>query len=39
VSLCWLIGDIFVAGFDSNPADYPIFSKTYADQVDVTFAT
>ncbi|WP_326983323.1 DUF6796 family protein [Chryseobacterium sp. MYb264] len=39
VSICWLIGDIFVAGFDPNPADYPIFSKTYADQVDVTFAT
>ncbi|WP_312397386.1 DUF6796 family protein [Chryseobacterium sp.] len=39
VSLCWLIGDIFVAGFDPNPADYPIFSKNYADQVDVTFAT
>lgn len=39
VSLCWLIGDIFVAGFDPNPADYPLFSKTYANQVDVVFAT
>ncbi|ASE60703.1 hypothetical protein H3Z85_16100 [Chryseobacterium indologenes] len=39
VSLCWLIGDIFVAGFDPDPADYPLFSKTYADQADVEFAT
>ena len=39
VSLCWLIGDIYVAGFDPNPNDYPLFSKTYADQVDVVFAT
>lgn len=39
VSLCWLIGDIYVAGFDPNPADYPLFSKTYSDQADVEFAT
>ncbi|NIF06217.1 hypothetical protein F3J23_12285 [Chryseobacterium sp. Tr-659] len=39
VSVCWLIGDIFVAGFDPNPEDYPLFSKTYADQVNVEFAT
>lgn len=39
VSVCWLIGDIYVAGFDPNPADYPLFSKTYADQVNVEFAT
>lgn len=39
VSLCWLIGDIFVAGFDPNPADYPLFSETYKNQVDVVFAT
>lgn len=39
VSISWLIGDIFVAGFDPDPADYELFSKTYADQVDVEFAT
>ncbi|WP_185249613.1 DUF6796 family protein [Chryseobacterium bernardetii] len=39
VSICWIIGDIFVAGFDPNPADYPLFSKAYADQVNVEFAT
>lgn len=38
VSICWLIGDIFVAGFDPDPAGYPLFSKTYADQLDVEFA-
>jgi hypothetical protein len=39
VSVCWLIGDIFVAGFDPDSADYPLFSKTYADQMDVVMAT
>ncbi len=39
VSVCWIVGDIFVAGFDPDPADYPLFSKTYADQVNVEFAT
>ncbi|PIF45521.1 hypothetical protein CLU96_2530 [Chryseobacterium sp. 52] len=39
VSLCWLIGDIFVAGFDPDPGDYPLFSKDYAGQADVVFAT
>ena len=38
-SLCWIIGDIYVAGFNVNPTDYPLFSKTYADKVDVGFAT
>ncbi|WP_228451976.1 hypothetical protein [Chryseobacterium sp. G0186] len=39
VSICWIIGDIYVAGFNPDPVDYPLFSKTYADQVDVEFAT
>ncbi|MCS3532837.1 DUF6796 family protein [Chryseobacterium sp. JUb7] len=39
VSVCWLTGDIFVAGFDPNPDDYPLFSTTYSDRVDVEFAT
>jgi len=39
VSICWIIGDIYVAGFDPNPSEYPLFSKTYADQVNVKFAT
>lgn len=38
-SICWIIGDMFVAGFDVNPEDYPLFAQTYADQVDVGFAT
>jgi len=37
-AICWIIGDIFVAGFEVNPADYPLFSKTYADRVDVDLA-
>ncbi|MDR4890664.1 MULTISPECIES: DUF6796 family protein [unclassified Chryseobacterium] len=39
VSVCWIIGDVYVAGFDPDPSDYPLFSKTYADQVNVEFAT
>ncbi|CAM3158222.1 hypothetical protein DRF59_12750 [Chryseobacterium flavum] len=39
VSVCWLAGDIFVAGFDPDPADYPLFSQTYADQADIELAT
>ncbi len=35
----WIIGDAFVAGFEVNPNDYPLFSQVYADQVDVGFAT
>jgi len=29
---------MFVAGFDVNPKDYPLFSETYADKVDVNLA-
>lgn len=38
VSICWLIGDIAIVGFEPNPDDYPIFSKEYADKVDVEMA-
>lgn len=38
-AICWIIGDVYVAGFDVNPADYPLFSVTYADKVDVGLAT
>lgn len=38
-AICWIIGDVYVAGFEVNPQDYPLFSDTYADQVDVGLAT
>lgn len=38
-SICWVIGDMFVAGFNVNPSDYPLFSDVYADEVDVVLAT
>ncbi|WP_104381441.1 DUF6796 family protein [Sphingobacterium sp. HMA12] len=37
-AVCWIIGDMFVAGFDVDPGDYPLFSETYADKVDVGIA-
>ena len=37
-SVCWVIGDIAIAGFEIIPEKYPLFSETYADQVDVEFA-
>lgn len=37
-SILWVIGDVFVAGFDVNPADYPLFSETYANELDVNLA-
>ncbi|WP_437918508.1 DUF6796 family protein [Sphingobacterium sp. LRF_L2] len=37
-ALCWIVGDMFVAGFSVNPADYPLFSETYAGKVDVDLA-
>lgn len=37
-AVCWIIGDMFVAGFDVDPGEYPLFSKTYAEQVDVGIA-
>lgn len=36
---CWIIGDIFIAGFEVNPQDYPLFNQTYATKVDIEFAT
>lgn len=38
-TICWIIGDMYVAGFEVNPEDYPLFSKTYAANVNVEFAT
>ncbi|MGO3108105.1 DUF6796 family protein [Sphingobacterium sp. JB170] len=38
VSVCWLVGDIAVVGFEPRPGDYPLFSKDYADKVDVDMA-
>lgn len=26
VSICWLIGDIFIVGFEPNPDNYLLFS-------------
>ena len=37
-SFLWVIGDMFVAGFDVNPANYPLFSQTYANELDVNLA-
>lgn len=37
-SIYWIIGDMYVAVFEANTQDYPLFSKTYADQVDVGWA-
>lgn len=38
-AICWIIGDFFIAGFEVNPEDYPLFNKTYASDVDIEFAT
>ena len=38
-SLCWIIGDLLIVGFSPNPENYPLFSETYASQVDVELAT
>lgn len=38
VSICWIVGDITLVGFEPNPSDYPLFSETYADKVDVELA-
>ena len=37
-SVCWVIGDIAIAGFEITPQKYPLFSETYADEIDVEFA-
>ncbi|WP_284460276.1 DUF6796 family protein [Chryseobacterium sp.] len=39
VSVLWIIGDICIAGFDPDPADYPLYSENYADLMDVGLAT
>lgn len=37
-AICWIMGDVCIAGFEVNPEDYPLFSKTYAADVDIEFA-
>lgn len=37
-SVLWVIGDILIVGFDTNPADYPLLSETYAEQLDTSLA-
>lgn len=38
-AICWIIGDMYVAGFEVNPDDYPLFSLKYTANVDIKFAT
>ena len=37
-SVCWMIDDIAIAGFEIIPAKHPSFSEIYADQMNVEFA-
>ncbi|WP_413533200.1 DUF6796 family protein [Empedobacter brevis] len=37
-SILWVIGDILIVGFNTNPADYPLLSETYAQQLDSSLA-
>ena len=38
-SLCWIIGDLLIAGFTPAPEKYPLLSGIYASQIDVGLAT
>lgn len=38
-AICWLIGDIYLLGYGTNPDTYPLFSQEYADKVNVQMAT
>ena len=38
-AICWCIGDVLLVGFDVDPSNYPLFSSTYASQVDAELAT
>lgn len=38
-SLAWIVGDILLVGFTPTPEKYPLFSVTYANQVNVELAT
>ncbi|MBB1647511.1 DUF6796 family protein [Sphingobacterium sp. UME9] len=38
-AICWIVGDIYVAGFDVDPKNYPLFYSTYSEKVDVGLAT
>lgn len=37
-SLLWVIGDILIVGFYVDPAKYPLFTTTYANELDSTLA-
>lgn len=38
-SICWVVADLLLVGFTLDPSQYPLFAVTYADKVDVEFAT
>ncbi|MGT2895860.1 DUF6796 family protein [Streptococcus entericus] len=38
VSICWIIGDVALVGFEPSPEKYPLFSVDYAQKVDVDTA-
>lgn len=35
-SILWVVGDILIVGFHVDPTKYPLFTETYADQLDST---
>ena len=37
-SLLWVIGDILIVGFYIDPTKYPLFTDTYANELDTTLA-
>jgi len=37
-SLLWVIGDILIVGFNTDPTKYPLFTQTYAEELDTTLA-
>lgn len=37
-SICWVMGDILIAGFTVDPNDYPLFTKDYVGKVDPEFS-
>ncbi|MGV0924092.1 DUF6796 family protein [Empedobacter tilapiae] len=37
-SVLWVIGDILIVGFNTNPTDYPLLFETYAEQLDTSLA-
>ncbi|WP_413511822.1 DUF6796 family protein [Myroides odoratus] len=37
-SILWVIGDILIVGFQVDPSKYPLFTQTYAEELDTTLA-